>query len=28
LEAISGFKLEIDIVHNITKDYTNLANTG
>ena len=28
LEAISGFKLEIDIVHNIIKDYTNLANTG
>jgi len=28
LEAISGFKLEIDIVQNIIKDYTNLANTG
>ena len=28
LEAISGFKLEIDIVHNIIKDYTDLANTG
>ena len=28
LEAISGFKLKIDIVHNILKDYTNLANTG
>ena len=28
LEAISGFKLEIDIVHNIIKDYINLANTG
>ena len=28
LEAISGFKLEIDIVHIIIKDYTNLANTG
>ena len=28
LEAISGFKLEIDIVQNIMKDYTNLANTG
>ena len=28
LEAISGFKLEIDIVRNITKDYTHLANTG
>ena len=28
LEAISGFKLEIDIVHNIIKDYTNLGNTG
>ena len=28
LEAISGFKLEIDIVQNIIKDYTNLVNTG
>ena len=28
IPAISGFKLEIDIVHNIIKDYTNLANTG
>jgi len=28
LEAISGFKLEIDIVQNIIKDYTNLTNTG
>ena len=28
LEVISGFKLEIDIVPNIIKDYTNLANTG
>ena len=28
LEAISGFQLEIDIVHNIIKDYTNLVNTG
>ena len=28
LEAISGFKLEIDIVQNIIKDYTHLANTG
>jgi len=28
LEAISGFKLEIDIVQNIIMDYTNLANTG
>jgi len=28
LEAISGFKLEIDIVQNIIKDYTNPANTG
>jgi len=27
LEAISGFKLEIDILQNI-KDYTHLANTG
>ena len=27
MEAISEFKLEIDIVHNIIKDYTNLANT-
>jgi len=26
LEAISGFKLEIDIVQNIIKDYTHLAN--
>ena len=25
LEAISGFKLEIDIVQNIIKDYTHLA---
>ena len=25
LEAISGFKLEIDIVQNIIKDHTNLA---
>ena len=25
LEAISGFKLEIDIVQNIQKDYTHLA---
>ena len=24
LEAINGFKLEIDIVQNIIKDYTNL----
>ena len=28
LEATSGFKLEIDIVQTIIKDYTNLANTG
>jgi len=28
LEAISGFKLEIDIVQNIVKDYTHLANSG
>ena len=28
LEAINGFKLEIDIVQNITKDYTHLANSG
>jgi len=28
LEAISGFKLEIDIVKNIIKDYTRLANSG
>jgi len=28
LEAISGFKLEIEIVQNIIKYYTNLANTG
>jgi len=28
LEAISAFKLKIDIVHNIIKDYTNLTNTG
>ena len=27
LEAISGFKLEIDIVQNIIKDYTHLANS-
>ena len=27
-EAISGFKLEIDIVQNIIKDYTHLANSG
>ena len=27
-EAISGFKLEIDIVQNIIKDYTDLANSG
>ena len=28
LEAISGFKLEIDIVQNIIKDYSHLANNG
>jgi len=28
LEAISGFKLEIDIVQNIVKYYTHLANSG
>ena len=28
LEAISGFELEIDIVQNITKVYTQLANSG
>ena len=28
LEAISGFKLEIDIVQNIITDYTHLANSG
>jgi len=28
LQAVSGFKIEIDIVQNIIKDYTNLANTG
>jgi len=28
LEAISGFKLEIDIVQNIIKDYIHLANSG
>ena len=28
LEAVSGFKLEIDIVQNIIKDYTHLANSG
>ena len=28
LEAISGFKLEIDIVQNIIKDYTHLAKSG
>jgi len=28
LEAISHFKLEIDIVQNIIKDYTHLANSG
>ena len=28
LEAIGGFKLEIDIVQNIIKDYTHLADSG
>jgi len=28
LEAISGFKLQIDIVQNIIKDYPHLANSG
>jgi len=28
LEALSGFKLEIDIVLNIIKDYTHLADSG
>jgi len=28
LEALSVFKVEIDIVHNIIKGYTNLTNTG
>ena len=28
LEAVSGFKLEIDIVQNIIKDYTPLSNSG
>ena len=28
LEAMSGFKLELDIVQNIIKDYTHLANSG
>jgi len=28
LEALSGFKVEIDIVQNIVKDYTRLTNTG
>jgi len=28
LEAISRFKLEIDIVQNIIKDYTHLTNSG
>ena len=28
MKAISGFKLEIDIVQNIIKDYTQLANSG
>jgi len=28
LEAISGFKLETDIVQNIIQDYTHLTNSG
>jgi len=28
LEALTGFKLEIDIVQNIIKDYTHLGNGG
>jgi len=28
LEVISGFKLKIDSVQNIIKDYTHLANSG
>jgi len=28
LEAVSGFKLEIDIVQNIIKDYSHLTNSG
>jgi len=28
LDAISGFKLEIDIVQNVITDYTHLANSG
>jgi len=28
LKAINGFKLEIDIVQSIIKDYTHLANSG
>ena len=28
LEAINGFKLKIDILQNIIKDYTHLANSG
>ena len=28
LEAISGFKIKIDVVQNIIKDYTHLANSG
>ena len=28
LEAMSGFKLEIDIAQNSIKDYTHLANSG
>ena len=28
MESINGFKFEIDIVQNIIKDYTHLANSG
>jgi len=28
LEALSGFMLEIDIVENVIKDYTRLANSA
>ena len=28
LKALSGFKLELDLVHNIIKHYTHLTNNG
>jgi len=28
LQALSGFKLEIDLVQKISKDYTTLTNSG